>query len=77
MVPVTADYQPLSPVSLVGSVTLSALPSNTGDVFFRGDDGSDVPWIAGQWHDFSRVDLSQIFIKGTPGDVISVIGGTW
>ena len=77
MVPVTADYQPLSPISLVGSVTISALPSNAGDVFFRGDDGSDVPFRAGEWHVFHRINLASIFIKGTPGDVISIVGGTW
>jgi len=76
-VPVTADYQPLSAVSLVGSVTISTPPGNTGDVVFRGDDGSDVPWIAGTWFEFFSVDLSSIFVKGTPGDVVSIVGGTW
>ena len=76
-VPVTEEYAPLSTVSLVGSVTISTPPSNTGDVFFKGDDGSDVLWLVGQWHEFFSVDLSKIFVKGTPGDVISVIGGTW
>ncbi|MCL2701963.1 MAG: hypothetical protein FWE88_09785 [Phycisphaerae bacterium] len=74
---VTAEYQPLSAVSLIGSVTISALPSNTGDVFFRGDDGSDVWWPRGCWFCFHSVDLSNIFVKGTPGDAVSVIGGTW
>jgi len=77
MIPVGTDYQPLSAVSLVGSVTLSALPSNTGDVFFRGDDGSDVPFRAGEWHIFNRIDLASVFVKGTPGDTISIVGGTW
>ena len=76
-VAVTAAYQPLSAVSLVGSVTLSAPPSNIGDVFFRGDDGSDILWPRGSWFNFQRVDLSEIFVKGTPGDVITAIGGTW
>ena len=77
MVPVTAEYQPLSAVSLVGSVTISALPSNTGNVFFRGDDGSNVPWDAGEWHVFHRIDLASVFVKGTPGDAVSIVGGTW
>ena len=76
-VPVTAEYQPLSAVSLVGSVTISTLPSNTADVFFKGDDGSDVLWSAGTWFEFFSVDLSKILVKGTPGDAVSVIGGTW
>jgi len=76
-VTVTADYQPLSAVSLVGSVTISTSPDNAGGVFFRGDDGSDVPWRPGTWFDFRSVDLATIFVKGIPGDVVSVIGGTW
>ena len=76
-VPVTEEYAPLSAVSLVGSVTISTPPSNANDVFFLGDDGSDVLWVAGSWWEFKTVDLSKIFVKGTPGDVVSVIGGTW
>jgi len=76
-VPVTAEYQPLSAVSLVGSVTISVPPTNVGNTFFRGDDGSDVFWPRCSWFDFQRIDLSQIFVKGAPGDVITVIGGTW
>jgi hypothetical protein len=74
---VTDSYQPLVSDSLVGSVTISCLPTNAGDVFFKGDDGSDVPWKPGQWIDFQRIDLAAIEIKGTPDDVVTVIGGTW
>jgi len=74
---VTGSYQPLVGSPLIGSVTISALPGNAGEVFFRGDDGGDVPCQPGEWHCFRSVDLSQIFVKGTPGDVITVIGGTW
>ena len=76
-VPVTEEYAPLSAVSLVGSVTISTPPGNANDVFFKGDDGSDVLWSAGTWFEFFSVDLSKIFVKGTPGDAVSVIGGTW
>jgi len=76
-VSVTAEYQPLSAVSLVGSVTISTLPSNAGDVFFRGDDGSDVPHQPGEWYEYFSVDLSGIFVKGTPGDMVKIVGGTW
>jgi len=76
-VTVTADYQPLSAVGLVGSVTISTPPGNVGDVFFQGDDGSDVAWRPASWWEFRRVDLSKIFVKGTPGDQVSVVGGTW
>ena len=74
---VTADYQPLSARKLVASATFSCPPTNAGAVHFRGDDGSDVPWMAGEWHDFWNVDLGGIVVKGTPGDVVTIIGGTW
>jgi hypothetical protein len=74
---VTGSYQPLVSESLVGSVTISCLPTNAGDVSFKGDDGSDVPWKPGQWIDFRRIDLAEVEIKGTPGDVVTAIGGTW
>lgn len=74
---VTGAYQPLASETTVVTVTVSALPSNSGTVYFKGDDGSDVPWIPGEWHELRGVDLAQIQIKGTPGDVVTVVGGTW
>jgi len=74
---VTASYQPLASETTVVTVTVSTLPSNTGTVYFKGNDGSDVPWIPGEWHELRSVDLAQIQIKGTPGDVVTVVGGTW
>ncbi len=73
----TADYQPLSSTPLVGSFTLSAVPTNSGPVIFQGDDGSEVPWLAGQWHTVHHVDLSAIFVKGEVGDQLNIVGGTW
>ncbi len=74
---VTPDWQPLTAESLVASVDLSCPPMNAGVVFFHGDDGSEVPWIPGEWHQFAHVDLGAIRIRGTPGDAVTVIGGTW
>ena len=74
---VTGDYQPLASGSLIGSVCISCPPGNTGNVLFKGDDDSDVPWLPGEWHDFQRIDLALVQVKGTPGDVVTVIGGTW
>jgi len=74
---VDAAYQPLASAVLVASVTVSTLPTNAGTVYFKGDDGSDVPWVPGTWHTFRRVDLAQIQVKGTAGDVVTIIGGTW
>ena len=74
---VTAGYQPLVSNELVASVTISCPPGNAGEVYFKGDDASDVPWVPGEWHDFRSVNLAEIEIKGTVGDVVTVVGGTW
>lgn len=74
---VATQYEPLVTQRLVGSVTLSCPPTNAGDVIFLGDDGSDVPWEPGEWHTFHRIDLAEVKVKGTAGDVVTVVGGTW
>jgi len=74
---VTDSYRPLSAVKLVGTFTISTPPTNAADVLFRGDDGSDVPWVPGEWHEFYSIDLAEVRVKGTPGDAVTVVGGTW
>jgi len=74
---VAGSYQPLVSGKLVGSVTISCPPTNAGDVYFEGDDGSDVPWVPGEWHDFRSVNLADIKVKGTVGDTVTAVGGTW
>jgi len=74
---VAATYQPLSATELIGSVTISAQPTNSGPVYLKGDDGTDVPWLPGEWHKLVSVNLAEIQLKGTPGDVVTVVGGTW
>jgi len=74
---VGAAYAPLSATPLIFSGDISCEPANGHVVYFRGDDGSDVPWIAGEWHRFCAVDLATVFVKGTVGDHVSVVGGTW
>ena len=76
-VSVTGSYAPLVASSLIGSVTISCPPTNAAMVYFLGDDGSDVPWVPGEWHWFNRIDLRDIQIKGTAGDKITIVGGTW
>ena len=76
-VTVTAEYAALASAETVASVTISTPPTNAGAVYFRGDDGSDVPWVPGEWHDFESVNLAAIFVKGTPGDLVTIAGGTW
>ena len=74
---VTENYAPLASEKTVLTVTISAPPTNTGNVLFKADDDSDVPWTPGQWQDFCSIDLAELQVKGTPGDVITIIGGTW
>jgi hypothetical protein len=73
----TADYQPLAAEKVVGSFVISAPPSNDDDAIFLGDEGADVPWVPGEWHEFNRVNLAEVKVKGTPGDIVTVVGGTW
>ncbi len=73
----TAEYQALSAVALIGSVEISCPAGNAGPAIFRGDDASEVPWMPGEWHAFVAVNLAEILVKGTPGDVVTVVGGTW
>jgi hypothetical protein len=74
---VTGEYQPLAAERTVVTVTISCPPANTGNVLFKGDDGSDVPWIPGEWQLLEGIDLHAIQVKGTSGDVVTIIGGAW
>jgi hypothetical protein len=75
----TASWQPLSATSLVGSVTVSTPPTNAATVLFRaaGEPAHELPWVPGQWIDLRKVDLASIEVRGTPGDLVTVMGGTW
>lgn len=75
----TNAWQPLSDTPLVGSVTISAPPTNAATVLLRSADNPDheVFFVNGEWHDFHRVELSALQVKGTPGDKLTLIGGTW
>jgi hypothetical protein len=72
---VTDSYQPLSSGKLVASVTISTPPGNSASVTFKDAAGNEVGWISGEWHDFHSIDLSEIQVKGTPGDTVTIIGG--
>ena len=74
---VTDSYQPLASVRTVASVTISSPPTNAGNVLFKCPDGQDVPWVPGEWHDFRSVNLAEIQIRGTVGDTLTIVGGTW
>ena len=73
----TEEYRPLSDRPLVMSGEICAPPFNPGPVFFRGDDGSDVPWLPGEFHVLVRCDLAELFVKGPAGAMVSIVGGAW
>jgi hypothetical protein len=74
---VTGTYAPLSATRLVGSVVVECPSTNSAVVYFQGDDDVDVAVEAGSSYMFLSVDLNQFLVKGTSGDVVNVIGGTW
>lgn len=75
---VTADWQaPTALAEEIASVDVLALPSNAAPVEFLGDLGQAVPWQAGEWHSFPRIDLARLRLRGQPGDRVTVVGGTW
>lgn len=77
-IPLTVDFQPLSAQEVeVASVDVTCPPGNHGNAIFQGDDGSEVAWIPGEYHTFLRVNLAAVRVRGTPGDVLTLVGGTW
>jgi hypothetical protein len=74
---VAADWQPLVDARLIGSGVISCPPTNSGNIIFEGDDGSEVPWLPGEWHAVRCVDFNEVRVKGTPGDMVEIKGGTW
>ena len=77
-IPLTVDFQALSSQAVeIASVDVTAPPANQHTVIFAGDDGSEVAWIPGEYHTFLRVNLGAIRVRGTPGDVLTLVGGTW
>jgi len=73
-----ANYAAVSATAALGSVRLLAAADNAGVAYIRGDDGvTDVPIPKGVDFQLNGVDLADIHLKGTPGDVVVVIGGTF
>lgn len=73
----TSEYQRVSAQSVTASVTVTCPPTNQGEAMFKGDDGGDVPWSPGEFHALRGIDLSNLQVKGTPGDIVTVVGGAW
>jgi hypothetical protein len=61
----------------VYTVDVSCPPTNNAPVFFRVGANPEVPFVPGEWHQLKRVKLSDIQVRGNPGDFVSLVGGTW
>ena len=74
---VNAAYQALSnDAREVATFELSTPPTNSDAVIMQAE-GTEIPLVPGEWHQFQQVALSSIRVKGADGDMITVIGGTW
>ncbi len=74
----TAEYRAVTTKAReVASVEVSVPPTNAGPVSFLGDDGAEVIWAQGEYHGFKRINLAELRVKGTPGDIVTLVGGTW
>ena len=76
-VEVTEEYKPLSPVPLVATVDVSTPPTNAGPVFFKAGESEESWFLPGEYHQFVRIPIHSISVKGTAGDTVTLIGGTW
>ncbi len=75
---VTAEWKPLSPVPLVGTVDVSAPPTNAGPVCVRAGSGEEAFLLPGEYHAWVRVALDAVEARSdTPGDRLTLVGGTW
>ena len=73
IVDVTATLAALASEQTIFTGEISTPPTNGSNVVFVGDNGVEVPWVPGEFHQFKNVDLSQIQIKGTVGDKVIII----
>lgn len=71
------DWRPLSDVPLVATVDISTPPTNAGPVFFRAGVAEESFFIGGETHTWRNADLSTVEVRGQPGDIVTIIGGTW
>ena len=76
LIPVTATFQPLGG-NEVFTVDVSCPPTNSGPVYFQTGSLPEVPFLPGEWHHMERIKLKELSVRGTPGDVVSLVGGTW
>ena len=72
-----ADYRALAAARTVLTVTVSALPGNAAPAYLKNGAGQEVPLLPGEWHTLVQVNLADLQVKGTVGDCVTVVGGSW
>jgi len=72
---ITTAWQALSANNEIVSGTITAPSTNTGNVSLEGDLGDEIPLEPGEWHELPLINLANIRVKGTSGDIITVVGG--
>ena len=73
----TTAFAPLAVKRTVATITITAPPTNSDVAYLQGDTAQEVPLVPGEWHTFQRVNLADIQVKGSVGDKLTLIGGTW
>ena len=74
---VTTSWGKLSDTDLVASGELMTPPSNGNDVEVKGSNDAAVHFKPGQSNPMKSINLKEIQFKGTAGDKIVFVGGTW
>jgi len=74
-VTVTESYAALVSASTEGVFEISCPPTNVGNVTFKFG-GNTMAWVPGEWHTWT-VDLADVQIIGTAGDVVTIVGRSW
>jgi len=73
-VALTTSYAAIESARTEVRCTISAPPTNGANAYVEDADGGDVRLVPGEWHTFDRIDLSLVKVKGTVGDVLTVVG---
>lgn len=61
----------------VFTVDVSCPAANTAPVYFKIGAADEMPWQPGAQHNLRRIRLSDITVRGTAGDKVDLVGGTW
>ena len=72
LITLTATYTAVGTGMFKG--TLTSADGNATAYLLSSDGITDIPIAAGKSHEYSAVDLATVFVKGTPGDTLTLVG---